>query len=61
MVTYEEVKKEYVIQTIANGNTVLLCDFPTKRIMDCDDMTVGAIQGFMEKTETKFFKEVANE
>ena len=58
---YEELKKEYIFQTIAKGDTVLLCDFPTKRIMDCDDLTVGAIQGFMEKSEVKFFKEVASE
>lgn len=59
--TYTELKKEYVIENLGKGAKVLLCDFTSRRIIDCDTMTVGAINGFIEKEETKFFKEVASE
>lgn len=59
--TYTELKKEYVIETLGKGDTVILCDFETKRMIDCKDLTVATIQSFIEKTETKFFKGVKNE
>ena len=59
--SYTELKKEYVIENLGKGNKVIMCDFSTMRMVDCDTMTVGTIQSFIEKTETKFFKEVVNE
>lgn len=59
--TYTELKKEFVIENLGKGNTVIMCDFSTMRMVNCDTMTVGAIQSFMEKPETKFFKAVASE
>lgn len=59
--TYTELKKEYVIETLGKGDTVILCDFETMRMMDCKTLTVAAIQTFIEKSTTKFFKGVKNE
>lgn len=59
--SHTELKKEYVIENLGKGNRVIMCDFSTMRMTDCDTMTVGAIQSFIEKSETKFFKEVVNE
>lgn len=56
-----EVKKEYVIETLAKGERVVMCDFATMRMAECADMTVNAIVSFIEKPETKFFKVVAGE
>ena len=59
--SYAEVKKEYVIETIAKGDRVLLCDFSTMRMVDCKDLTIQAINSFINNTATKFFKEVSND
>lgn len=59
--TYTELKKEYVIETIAKGDTVILCDFAKLRMNDCVDMTVNAINKAIAKPETKFFKVVVSE
>ena len=59
--TYTELKKEYVIETLGKGGTVIMCDFSTLRMVDCVTMTVQAINSFIEKPETKFFKVVVNE
>lgn len=59
--TYTELKKEYVIETLGKGTPVICCDFATMRMLDCADMTVNTIRSFIEKSETKFFKAVANE
>lgn len=55
---YTELKKDYVIQTLAKGEKVILCDFDTMRMSNCDDMTVGAINSFIAKTNTVFYKAV---
>ena len=59
--TYTELKKEYVIETLGKGATVIMCDFNTMRMVDCGDMTVNSIKAFIEKPETKFYKVVASE
>lgn len=59
--SYTELKKEYVIENLGKGNRVIMCDFSTMRMVDCCTMTVGTINSFIEKSETKFFKEVVNE
>ena len=59
--TYTELKKEYVIETLGKGAVVILCDFDTMRMIDCKDMSVASINSFIEKPNTKFFKGVANE
>lgn len=58
---YAEVKKEYVIETLGKGTPVIMCDFNTMRMQDCMDMTVGAINAFINKAGVKFFKAVASE
>ena len=59
--SYTELKKEYVIENLGKGNKVIMCDFSTMRMVDCAEMTVAAINSFIDKSETKFFKEVVNE
>lgn len=59
--SYSELKKEYVIETLGKGNTVIMCDFSTMRMVDCATMTVAAINCFIESSGTKFFKVVNNE
>lgn len=57
--TYTEIKKEYVIEKLGKGDTVIMCDFSTMRMADCGEMTVNTIRAFMEKPETKFYTAVA--
>lgn len=59
--SYTEVKKEFVIETIAKGSQVICCDFSTLRMADCCEMTVNTILSFMDKPDTKFFKVVLDE
>ena len=57
---YAELKKEYVIETLGKGARVIMCDFATMRMLECRELTVVAINSFLEKPDTKFFK-VGNE
>ena len=59
--TYEQLKKEYVIETLAKGNAVIVCDFSTMRMLDCREMTVNTINSFIAKPNTVFFKGVVSE
>ena len=59
--TYTELKKEYVMETLGKGTPVIMCDFSTMRMVNCDDLTVNSVNFFMEKPEAKFFKRVDNE
>lgn len=59
--SYTEVKKEFVIETLGKGNAVIMCDFSTMRMVDCGEMTVKAINSFLAKDDTKFYKVVVNE
>lgn len=58
---YELVKKEYVIETLAKGNDVILCDFSTMKMVSCGSLTVNAIVSYIEKDTTVFYKVVPNE
>lgn len=60
---YTGVDAKYVIEKLGKGETVLLCDFATGRIMDCTTMTVSAINSFIPRTDCKWFivTEVAND
>lgn len=63
--TYTAVDAKYVIEKLGKGVNVLLCDFGSMRIMDCNAMTVGAINSFLPRTDCKWYAvteaEVANE
>ncbi len=61
MLSFTELKKEYVIQTLAKGESVIVCDFSTMKMLQCDDLTISAINGYIAKTETIFYKGVVNE
>ena len=58
---YTSLKKEYVIETLAKGDAVIVCDFSTMRMLNCGEMTVNTINSFMSKPETVFYKGVVNE
>ena len=53
---YEIVKKEFVFDSLGTGYQVLICDFDTMRMLDCDQMTVNAIQSFREKENIVFYR-----
>ena len=59
--TYEVIKKEYVVETLGKGSTVILCDFDTMRMMNCVDMSVRSINSYIDKANTVFYKGVKNE
>ena len=59
--TYTEVKKEYILETLGKGTTVLVVDFLKMQVLNCYDLTIRQINSFIVKEETKFFKAVANE
>lgn len=59
--TYTELKKEYVIETLGKGSSVILCDFDTMRMINCGELTVNAINAFIAKENTVFFKVIINE
>lgn len=59
--TITEVKPEYVLQTLGKGTKVTACDFSTNRMSDCGEMTVNAINAFIEKGTVKFYTVVASE
>lgn len=56
--SYNELNKESVIDNLEIGNKVIMCEFGTRRMMDCDDMSVKTIQAFKAKSDTKFFREI---
>jgi hypothetical protein len=58
---YEVLKKEYVFTNLGEGKQVLICDFNTMRILDCDNLQVSAIQSFLEKENVVFYRGLKNE
>lgn len=58
MATYEVIKSEHVLQSIEKGSEVIICDFPTMRMISCNGLTVGAILSFAAKETTVFYKKV---
>ena len=59
--TITEVKTEFVIKVLGEGSKVIACDFATLRMSDCGEMTVNAINSYIEKGTVKFFTVVNNE
>jgi hypothetical protein len=59
--TISEIKTEFVLATLGKGTKVVACDFATLRMNDCGEMTVNAINAYIEKGTVKFFSVVNNE
>lgn len=59
--TYKEINKNEVIEYIGAEIKVIICDFDTLRMMDCNSMSIAAINSFIAKANTKFFIGVENE
>ena len=53
--TYTMTDGKYVIEKLGKGVQVLLCDLTSMRVMDCNVMTVGAINSFIPRTDCKWF------
>lgn len=53
---YTEVKKEYVFKVLGENKTVLCVDFNALRVMNCNELKVGAIQSFLEIPNAKFYE-----
>lgn len=56
MKKYEGLKAQYVIETLGKGTDVLVCDFKSRKIVDCMDMTVRAINSYIDSPDTVFYK-----
>lgn len=59
--TVSELKPEFVLKVLGEGTKVVACDFHCMRMTDCGEMTVNAINAFIEKGTVKFFTVVNNE
>ena len=59
--TYKEINKNEVIECIGAEIKVIICDFDTLRMMDCNSMSISAINSFIAKANTVFYKVVVNE
>ena len=59
--SYAVLKSEYVIETLAKGNDVLVIDFQTMRVMSCLEMTISTINSYIAKSNTVFYKVTTNE
>lgn len=58
---YKQIEKETVLTELNNGSDLYCVDIPTLRVMNCADMTLSAVKGFIDRPETMFFKRVVNE
>ena len=58
---YELIEKDNVLAELNKGSVMYVVDFPTLRVMECANMTLAAISGFIDKPEALFFKVVASE
>ena len=56
--SYNELNKSSVIENLELGNKVIMCEFSTRKMVDCDDMSVKTVQFYKSKTDTKFFREI---
>ena len=59
--TISELKPEFVLTTLGKGTKVVACNFQTMVMSDCGEMTVNAINAYIEKGTVKFFTVVNNE
>ena len=60
--SYELLKAEYVLQTLAKGDKVIICDFSTMDMKDCESLTVKQINSYIAKSSAVvFYKAVSNE
>lgn len=58
---YALVLKENVLTELNSGAVLYVVDIPTKRVMECANMTLSAVKSFIDKPEAMFFKVVADE
>lgn len=58
---YVEISKDAVFAELGTDAELIVCDFDTLRMMDCNDMNISAINSFLSKKNTKFYKGVADE
>ncbi len=59
--TIKELDGQYVLATLGKGTKVVACDFATLRMTDCGEMTVNAINAYIEKGTVKFSTVAVNE
>lgn len=56
MPTYEVLKKDYVFETLGKGNEVIICDFSSLEMKNCESLRVGQIQTLLGKDSTVCYK-----
>lgn len=59
--TYVEISKDAVFEELGTDAELIVCDFDTLRMMECSNMNISAINSFISKKNTKFFKGVKDE
>ena len=59
--TITELKSEFVLSTLGKGTKVVACDFATLKMTDCGEMTVNAINAYIQKGTVKFFTVTTSE
>lgn len=57
---YKQIEKTEVLDELSNGGNLYCVDIPTGRVMECANMTLSAVKGFIDKPEAMFFKAVVN-
>ena len=59
--SYSETKKDYVLESLGKGYSVVLADFQAMKMLDCGNLTVNAINSYMARNDVKFYKGTPNE
>lgn len=55
MVQYKQIDKSEVNEKLGAGEKVIVCDFKAMRCCECENMTLGAVRGYLERNDTVFF------
>ena len=58
---YVEISKDTVFEELGTDAELIICDFDTLRMMECSNMNIAAINSFIAKANTKFYKGVKDE
>ena len=58
---YVEIEKDNVVATLTEGYGVIICDFPTMRMIDAITVKIDTIKYFINKDGVKFFKVIDSE
>ena len=49
------IDAKYVIERLAEGVTVICCDFKTMRMVDCTELKISSLLALVKSTDCAFF------